>query len=183
MLVSYRTRKFPNLATLLGIITHTQRVYHRNISMVFFYGIPSHNPTCLFTRFVLFSQCCKQIRSKSSLPGAIKQMEQPGQIVPLHNEGDVMKKQPVSDNSFVVVDQEPSGKDVIPDPRKSKSVLFLSVFKCVFGSLLLLVEICNLAVVKFNATIFFGIWYGLTVSTHVLVRSRIVKPSFYIKYC
>ena len=149
-------------------------VFHPTIQPVYLRAL-----SCLFRAASKYTNCAQ----KSSLTEAIKQMAQPGQFVQLHNEGDVMNKQPVSDNSFVVVNQQPSGREVFPYSLKPKGILVFSVFKCVVGSLLLIAEIWSVTVVKFNALIAFGICCGLTVSTHVLVRSRIVKPGFYIPYC
>ena len=88
-----------------------------------------------------------------------------------------MNQQPVSDNSFVVVNQQPSGREVFPYSLKLKGIFVFSLLKCVVGSILFITGIVNVAVVKFDTMIAFGIWCGLTVSTHILIRIRTVREN------
>ena len=76
-----------------------------------------------------------------------------------------MNQQPGIGNAFVVVDQQPSRREVFPYSLSVNGIFVFSILKCIVGSILFITGIVNVAVVKYDTMIAFGIWCGLTVST------------------
>ena len=95
------------------------------------------------------------------------------QPLPQHLQGNIRFQQPGSNNAFVVVDQQPSRREVFPYSLHVNGILAFSILKCIIGSLLFLAGIVNVAVVQYDTKIPFGIWCGLTVSTGIRVLVNI----------
>ena len=79
-----------------------------------------------------------------------------------------MNQQPGGGNAFVVIDQRPSRREAFPYSLSVNGILVFSILKCFVGSLLFITGIVNVAIVKYDTMIAFGIWCGLTVSTNKL---------------
>merc|ERR1712141_383242 len=86
-----------------------------------------------------------------------------------HNQGGIMNQQPGGCNAFVVIDQRPSRREAFPYSLSVNGILVFSILKCFVGSLLFITGIVNVAIVKYDTMIAFGIWCGLTILANGII--------------
>ena len=77
----------------------------------------------------------------------------------------VNQQQSHFNSGFVVVNQQPSRREVFPYRLQTNWILAFGIAKCVLGSLILIVGIGQVAAVKYDTKIGIAIWCGLTVSS------------------
>jgi len=84
--------------------------------------------------------------------------------MPQYSQGYSFNQQQSSINSgFVVINQQPSRREVFPYRLQTSWILAFGIVKCILGSLLLITGIVNVAIVKYDTKIAFAIWCGLTI--------------------
>ena len=100
-----------------------------------------------------------------------EEMAQASYFAPQYNQGyPVNRQQSRIDDTFVVVSQQPSRRDVFPYRIQIKWILGFGIAKCVLGSLILIAGIGYLVAVRYDTKIGIAIWCGLTVSSLLAVR-------------
>ena len=100
-------------------------------------------------------------------------MAQTSNFVPQYDQGYSFGQQQSSSNSaFVIINQQPSRREVFPYRLQTGWIFAFSVGKCILGSLLFVVGIVNVAMVKYDTKIAFAIWCGLTVSSLLTRRTQ-----------
>jgi len=75
----------------------------------------------------------------------------------------VNQQQSHFNSGFVVVNQQPSRREVFPYRLQTNWILAFGIAKCVLGSLILIVGIGQVAAVKYDTKIGIAIWCGLTI--------------------
>jgi len=90
--------------------------------------------------------------------------------MPQYSQGYSFNQQQSSINSgFVVINQQPSRREVFPYRLQTNWILAFSIAKCILGSLLFITGIVNVAIVKYDTQIAFAIWCGLTILANGII--------------
>ena len=105
-----------------------------------------------------------------------KEMAQTSNVVPQYSQGyPLIQQQSRVNDTFVVVNQQPSLREVFPYRLHINWILAFGIAKCILGSLLFITGIVNVAIVRYDTKISFGIWCGLTVGSLLAGLTR-VRP-------